>query len=360
MNSAELFTQPQWAVGVVVPARDEEASIGNCIQSITQALDACPGLIHTWIAIVADSCRDRTVERAREALGSRGVVLECAAQSPGIARRIGAEAVLGRFAEHQSSSLWIANTDADSAPPRDWISGHLSLAAQGYCAVAGIVRVESIADLEPAAVRELLTDYSVDPDGSHSHVHGANFGIRADAYLDAGGWSHLALAEDHCLWRRVRARDWRVVSSTASVVTTSGRLTGRDHRWFRRRVAAENRRAPWLILAQRLRSLLGTHKLDLPLPGHGHTGDRHPRIASVCREDLALARLIEAAQPMPSRSRLKPERICRKSACTAVWAADGPTSRLEVERLSGGQLRLQGVKHSAAAPHSRCRVGHRL
>jgi len=225
--TADVFAQSEWAVGVVIPARDEETSITHCIQSITQALDACSGLLHTWVAIVADSCSDRTVARARQALGSRGTVLECAARSPGVARRIGVESILDRFATHPPNALWIANTDADSSVSRDWIDYQLSLAAQGYCAVAGIVRVESIADLEPEAVRGLLSDYTVNADGSHSHVHGANFGIRADAYLDAGGWSHLALAEDHCLWRRVRARNWRVISSAQSVVTTSGRLTGR-------------------------------------------------------------------------------------------------------------------------------------
>jgi glycosyltransferase involved in cell wall biosynthesis len=225
--TAGVSDQSDWAVGVVVPARDEEDSIVPCIQSVTQALDACPGLRHTWVAIVADSCSDRTVARATEALGSRGVVLECAARSPGVARRIGVGSILDRFARHAPNALWIANTDADSSVSRKWIGHQLSLAAQGYCAVAGIVHVESVADLEPQVVRELLSDYTVNADGSHSHVHGANFGIRADAYLDAGGWSHLALAEDHCLWRRVRARNWRVISSAQSVVTTSGRLAGR-------------------------------------------------------------------------------------------------------------------------------------
>jgi hypothetical protein len=37
-------------------------------------------------------------------------------------------------------------------------------------------------------------------DGTHPHVHGANLGIRADAYSDAGGWNDLTVAEDHCLW----------------------------------------------------------------------------------------------------------------------------------------------------------------
>ena len=45
--------------------------------------------------------------------------------------------------------------------------------------------------------------YEIRPDGSHPHVHGANLGVRADAYLRAGGWADLRTAEDHDLWRRL-------------------------------------------------------------------------------------------------------------------------------------------------------------
>ena len=137
------------------------------------------------------------------------------------------ESVLRRFDSSPSADIWIANTDADSQVRADWITRQLALADQGYCGVAGIVRIEardfSCAELVPA----LLEDYVIHADGTHPHVHGANLGIRADAYLDAGGWSNVALAEDHCLWSRVRARGWRVISSIASVVMTSGRLHGR-------------------------------------------------------------------------------------------------------------------------------------
>jgi cellulose synthase/poly-beta-1,6-N-acetylglucosamine synthase-like glycosyltransferase len=69
--------------------------------------------------------------------------------------------------------------------------------------------------------------YLTGVDGSHSHVHGANLSMRADAYLDAGGWSKLPLAEDHCLWQRLKRRGWRVASTAKSVVVTSARLEGR-------------------------------------------------------------------------------------------------------------------------------------
>jgi cellulose synthase/poly-beta-1,6-N-acetylglucosamine synthase-like glycosyltransferase len=224
---AEGMRIPEWSVGVVVPACNEESTIEACIDSICTALDSCSAVDSSWIVVVADSCRDRTVERARARLGERGEVIECAASSPGVARRAGVERVLVRFIARPTTGIWIANTDGDSQPGADWITHQLSFADREYCGVAGIVRVESIDFDRPGIIHTLLDDYILHPDGTHPHVHGANLGIRADAYLDAGGWSSLALAEDHCLWSRVRARGWRVVSSIASVVTTSGRLDGR-------------------------------------------------------------------------------------------------------------------------------------
>lgn len=216
-----------WAVGVVVPACNEELTIAACIDAIFAALDACVEVGSRWVVVVADSCNDKTAERARVQLGSRGEVLECNVSSPGVARRLGADRVLMQFRARASTDIWIANTDADSEPHVDWIAQQLALADQEYCGVAGIVRVASVDCQHPEVIEVWRDDYILHADGTHPHVHGANLGIRADAYLDAGGWSSLALAEDHCLWRRVRACGWRVVSSIASVVTTSGRLKGR-------------------------------------------------------------------------------------------------------------------------------------
>jgi glycosyltransferase involved in cell wall biosynthesis len=171
MRRTGSCTESDWALGVVVPARNEEASIGECVASILRAVAAHPAPHDSWIVIVADSCSDQTAARARELLGSRGTVLESAVGSPGVARRLGVEAVLQHFARCRMNKVWIANTDADSSPSSDWITCQLSLASQGYCAVAGIVRVDSVADLPPEIVRQLLSDYTIDADGSHPHVH---------------------------------------------------------------------------------------------------------------------------------------------------------------------------------------------
>lgn len=227
MNSPRECANAPWRVGVVVPARNEERSIVYCVEAILAALDTCPKIDASWIVVAADDCEDRTAALARHRLGDRGTVIECDAASPGAARRLGTAEVLRHFQALPLASLWIANTDADSHVSTDWIARQLHWADLGYCGVAGIVNVESLEHHDTVALREILADYTIHSDGTHPHVHGANLGIRADAYLDAGCWSNLKLAEDHCLWSRVRARGWQVTSCCKSIVHTSGRLHGR-------------------------------------------------------------------------------------------------------------------------------------
>jgi cellulose synthase/poly-beta-1,6-N-acetylglucosamine synthase-like glycosyltransferase len=130
------------------------------------------------------------------------------------------------FAARNSNSVWLANTDADTRVPSDWIATHLQHADANATAVAGIVELDT-EDLRADVEALYRASYILAADGTHAHVHGANLGVRADAYLDVGGWSDLAVAEDHCLWGRLLRGGWRLKSPAASVVHTSGRLQGR-------------------------------------------------------------------------------------------------------------------------------------
>jgi hypothetical protein len=176
------------------------------------------------IAVVADRCTDETARIARRALGADGDVLTSTAGRAGAARRCGADHLLA--IGKPPRRLWLATTDADTAVPPDWLCTHLSEADGGAAAVAGIVVLAADTDREVAARH--AAGYELHPDGSHPHVHGANLGMRGDAYLDAGGWSSLLpVGEDHCIWGRLRARRWPVVATRRSWVTTSGRSRGR-------------------------------------------------------------------------------------------------------------------------------------
>lgn len=230
--NAPARTSPGWSVAVVIPALNEEAAIRPCIESVLESSQLIEHLSALWVVVVADACTDRTAFRARNAVGSCGEVLECNARSPGTARQLGVAAALRHFESAEASRIWIANTDADSRVPQDWLDHHLRLAEQGVAAIAGIVQVDNVPGHGAEVAQLLLADYEVASDGTHPHVHGANLGVRADAYLDAGGWSQLTVAEDHCLWNRVRERGWRVSSCAQSVVVTSGRLVGRARGGF--------------------------------------------------------------------------------------------------------------------------------
>lgn len=89
--------------------------------------------------------------------------------------------------------------------------------------MSGIVRLR--ADHELAAL--FAAHYAWDPLRPHPHVHGANLGVRVDAYESVGGWPTVAMSEDHALWRRLRAGGWPVVAATDVWVETSARLVGR-------------------------------------------------------------------------------------------------------------------------------------
>jgi cellulose synthase/poly-beta-1,6-N-acetylglucosamine synthase-like glycosyltransferase len=216
-------------VGVVVPAQNEETSIEPCIKSIRASCESAQ-LGDYWIAIVADSCEDDTVPRARRAVDGVGEVLECNFRSAGSARRLGVDAVLAHFGGRDLNRIWLANTDADSRVPSDWLTVQLRLADAGVAAVAGIVKLEEGGS--SAAHECYRATYFTRPDGTHGHVHGANLALRADAYRDAGGWAHRPLAEDHCLWDRLKRRGWRLSSPVSSVVVTSARLIGRARGGF--------------------------------------------------------------------------------------------------------------------------------
>jgi cellulose synthase/poly-beta-1,6-N-acetylglucosamine synthase-like glycosyltransferase len=113
------------AVGVVIPARDQADTIAQCILSVFAANSYTGWRNSLWIVVVADACRDKTVKIARDAVGAFGEVLEVAAQSRGTAHAIGASALLEHFYHKPCHAVLLANVDADTCVPRDWIDVQL-------------------------------------------------------------------------------------------------------------------------------------------------------------------------------------------------------------------------------------------
>lgn len=231
-----------WHLAILIPARDEEKLLPRCLRSISVARQRLPAAVTSDLVVVSDSSTDKTLEIAQRLIRRSGIVVSTDAGRVGAARCLAAEVALRRY-RGPSERCWLANTDADCEVPPNWLLDQLSIAAQGFAAVAGTVRVDSFAEHD-AQVEELFRrTYLTYADGTHPHVHGANLGVRADAYLRVGGWLNLATAEDHDLWNRLHRSGHQRISDARLQVVTSGRRLGRAPSGFAEALAAHSEAA---------------------------------------------------------------------------------------------------------------------
>jgi glycosyltransferase involved in cell wall biosynthesis len=228
-----------WHICVLIPARNEEELLPQCLRSVLEARKRLSSTTSCDIVVAVDRSTDKTFEIASKMLKGKGAVVSLNAGAVGEARARAAEVALRRY-HGPLHRCWLANTDADCYVPKSWLADHLMLCALGAEAVAGTIDVKDFS--EHAAGVDLLfrTSYLVSSDGTHSHVHGANFGVKADAYVRAGGWGSLCTAEDHDLWSRLADHGTRRVSIDRVRVLTSGRRVGRAPRGFAAALAAHN------------------------------------------------------------------------------------------------------------------------
>jgi glycosyltransferase involved in cell wall biosynthesis len=216
------------AVAVVVPAKNEENCIGACIAALEVARAQAADRAETFLVLVLDSCSDGTRAAAANWLEHPHQVLEVDFSNVGKARAHGMDYALRHFAQRDRRHVWLATTDADSRVPDSWLADHIEAADQGADALAGTVRVDDWQGYSNSQVQAYLRFYLADESApSHPHVHGANLGIRADAYLQVGGFSDLPTGEDHALWNALQARGKRLVAARNVEVITSSRMHAR-------------------------------------------------------------------------------------------------------------------------------------
>ena len=211
-------------LAVIVPAANEEQTIAACLASITAArrhlARGRTAATQVEVFVVLDGCQDQTAAVAARFPGVRPLLIS--AGRVGAARHAGARAAI--CSAPPARELWLANTDADCVVPRDWLSFMVAEARRNAHVVLGTVLPGPGL---PAAVRAAWLSRHHLRD-NHPHIHGANFGIRADAYMALGGWQPLALGEDVDLAGRAAAAGHLRVSRTASIpVITSSRPTAR-------------------------------------------------------------------------------------------------------------------------------------
>lgn len=200
-------------IGVVVPAHNEENSVKACLASILEA-SRDPVLVQESVKVfvVLDCCTD-TTQAIAEAMGAQ--TLRVSARNVGFARAAGAQAAIS------AGARWLAFTDGDSEVAPNWLSAQLGHHAQGADAVCGTVAVANWADYGEK-MRLLFSATYVDRDG-HRHIHGANLGVSATAYQNAGGFEALDTKEDVVLVESLEKIGAKIAWSATPRVVTSAR-----------------------------------------------------------------------------------------------------------------------------------------
>jgi glycosyltransferase involved in cell wall biosynthesis len=215
-------------VGVVVPARNEEALLPDCLDALGGAIEevVSEGAVDVMVVVVLDRCTDRSAEIVAARPWATPVVVD--AGNVGLARSVGCAQVLHRHGADRLDRLWLASTDADSRVPAGWLTTQLAFARRGAEVVLGTVDVDDWGDHPTQVARRWRSAYAA-VDG-HPHVHGANVGCRADAYVAAGGFLALSSDEDVAL---VSALAGRCTVRTGEIpVLTSARRESRAEQGF--------------------------------------------------------------------------------------------------------------------------------
>ncbi|GAY08021.1 glycosyltransferase family 2 protein [Pseudonocardia sp. N23] len=225
------------AVAVVVPAHDEEALVGGCLEALDEALDAAVREVadlRIAVCVVLDRCSDATPRVVRDAVGRwhRPAVVRTVVttgdRTVGELRTLGLDDAVRRLGDVPPGRVWLLSTDADTRVPPTWVRDHLRHAGAGADAVVGMVDLDGLT-LLPDDVQCRYTDLvdaGITPD-AHTHAYAANLGVRADAFQAVGGFPVVAAGEEHALLAALRGAGRRIVTPVGLRVRTSARTHGR-------------------------------------------------------------------------------------------------------------------------------------
>ena len=197
-------------LGIVIPVHNEQALLASCLEAVAKA--AASLRLHSeqvQTLVVLDSCSDGS---ARIAARFGVETLHVQARNVGIARATGAQRGLDMGAR------WLAFTDADTLVSPDWLADQLDQCSDAVC---GTVAVNDWSGHAPQLALHFKTSYN-DAHG-HRHIHGANLGVSAQAYRNAGGFPPLACSEDVALVHALEACGALIAWSAAPRVVTSAR-----------------------------------------------------------------------------------------------------------------------------------------
>ena len=234
---------------VVIPARDEAALIGRCLEGLDRQVGVDPRAFE--IVVVLDRCIDATADVVREAaarIAPAVRLLESPLPGVGHARRLGMEVACDMLeAAGRPDVGLIACTDADTVAGRRWLAEQLALVAAGAEAIGGAIDLDedeaAALDAATLARREQRARVRLDAvraqhaSAEHHFFSGASMAVTAAAYRRAGGLAPVEALEDEAFARRLREIGARVVHSSAVRVSTSARVGGRADRGLARDLA---------------------------------------------------------------------------------------------------------------------------
>ena len=155
-------------VAVVMPANNEEDHLELALEAVQRSADALRRVrsdVDTRVTVVLDSCTDGSaaVMAGFAASDPRFSALEVSYRSAGASRAAGVRAsgigVTRRRPPGQrwtpppwAGRTWLANTDADSRVPENWLVRQLEFAEAGADAVLGSVEPDP-AGMDPELLR---------------------------------------------------------------------------------------------------------------------------------------------------------------------------------------------------------------
>ena len=196
---------------VVVPAHNERERLPGCLANIAAAAEQVS--VPVQVVVVLDTCTDGS----EYALPASVAAVRVSLKNVGASRAAGFIAA----APTPDARIWLATTDADSLVPTTWLVDHVRHYRELMHAVVGTVSVdwrEHSAATQRRYERRYLTRAE-----NHGHVHGANLGVRADAYWRVGGFRPLQVGEDVDLVARLVGAGSPLAWDSDSAVLTSDR-----------------------------------------------------------------------------------------------------------------------------------------
>ena len=134
---------PELKACIVVPARNEEDLVGQCMQALANQNFVSPAEYE--VILVLDGCTDETENRAKEVARNAPDLtlyfLDGPAEGAGHARRVGMEAACDRLLSLGLETGLIASTDADTVVAPDWLAAQLGCLDRGARAIGGRIEL---------------------------------------------------------------------------------------------------------------------------------------------------------------------------------------------------------------------------